>query len=64
MTVKDIVIEYLRAHKFDGLFYTDGDCACKIDDLFPCQEGADKCEAGCFADTKNNDEEFRIEPKP
>jgi len=34
MTTKEIVIDYLKANGFDGL-YSD-DCGCSISDLMPC----------------------------
>ncbi len=48
MTVKEIVIEYLKKHGFDGLV-TDEGCGCDIADIAPC--GGDlfniiKCEPG------------------
>jgi hypothetical protein len=46
-TVVAIVEEYLKAHGFDGLWSFDGECACKVGDLFPCEsEGIERCEAG------------------
>lgn len=36
MTIKEIVAGYLRINKYDGL-YDPGECACKIDDLAPCE---------------------------
>ncbi len=45
MNVKEIVIEYLKSHGYDGLY--DGyDCGCKVDDLMPCDSCPDLCEAG------------------
>jgi hypothetical protein len=37
MNVKEIVIEYLKANKYDGLSDGDG-CGCGIDDLMKCGE--------------------------
>ena len=34
-TVKEIITDYLKANKFDGLFI-DGLCRCEIDDLEQC----------------------------
>lgn len=45
MTCKDIIRDYLIAHGFDGLFDTDGECACLRDDLAPCD--LDNCFSHC-----------------
>lgn len=43
MTVKEIVIEYLKENGYDGL--CNNSCGCGIDDLFPCSfENTDICE--------------------
>ncbi len=48
MTVKDIVIAYLVAHGYDGL-YSSGECGCKTDDLMPCLHDAiGDCRPGYF----------------
>lgn len=44
-TVKDVLKEYLIVNGFDGVFH-DGDCACKADDLFPCDCSGADCEPG------------------
>lgn len=44
MTVKEIVKEYLKVNGFTGL-HSDG-CGCTVDDLAPCGEIIDDCEAG------------------
>jgi hypothetical protein len=36
MTLLDILREGLVAHGFDGLYNVDGECACKLNDLCPC----------------------------
>lgn len=43
MNVRDIVIEYLKKHGYDGLT-NDEECGCGIDDLFPCEACPDRCE--------------------
>jgi len=47
MTVRDILIEWLKAHKCDGL--CTWDCGCGIDDLVPC----DSCNVDCNAARKS-----------
>ena len=42
MTVKDIVIKYLKDNGFDGLCYED--CGCDIDDLAPCWNNYEDCQ--------------------
>jgi len=44
MTVKEIVAEYLKQNGFGGL-HGECDCGCFLDDLIPCGEGCDTCEA-------------------
>ena len=45
--VKAITIEYLKKHKFDGLFSSGGECACLINDIFCCgAEGVEDCKPG------------------
>jgi hypothetical protein len=50
MTVKEIVIKYLKDNGYDGL-YSD-DCGCMIDDLIPCSGygSMDMCELGVKKD--------------
>ncbi len=44
MTVEEIVIEYLKANGFDGLY--NDDCGCFLDDLIPCSECCSNCQPG------------------
>ena len=45
MTVKEIVLEYLKEHGYDGLSYPDFGCNCGADDLAPCGElDPDSCQ--------------------
>lgn len=46
MNVNDIVAEYLRANKYDGLCLPEHGCACLLDDLAPCGEMSEKCRPG------------------
>lgn len=45
MNVHDIIERYLRENGFDGLYYA-GECACSVDDLAPCGNINENCEAG------------------
>jgi len=46
MTVKEIVLEYLKAQRFDGLCNVH-DCGCAIDDLMPCcNDSIEHCQPG------------------
>lgn len=46
MNVIDIVAEYLRDNKYDGLCLPEHGCACLIKDLAPCGEMSEKCRPG------------------
>lgn len=46
MTVKEIIVKYLKENGYDGLFEPDGECGCRIDDLIPCSELNEHCETG------------------
>lgn len=54
MKVKQIIIDYLKENKFDGL-HKCGECGCKIDDLIPCDADCSICEPGYL---NHGDEEF------
>jgi len=45
MAVKNIVVEWLKAHECDGLCHTDCECGCALDDFFPCGEPGFECVA-------------------
>ena len=59
-TVKEIVKKYLEDNKFDGLF-SDGECACIIDDLAPCDGICFECEAG-YKHEGDSEYDFYIKP--
>lgn len=44
MSVKDMVVECLDCHGFDGL-YNEAGCGCMLEDLAPCDEMSQNCEA-------------------
>ena len=48
LTVKEIIEEYLKANRYDGLYLEIGEenCGCGLDDLWPCEDGPNpNCEA-------------------
>lgn len=46
-TAEEIIMAYLVANGFDGLYNRDGECACEVADLFPCgSAGVRWCRAG------------------
>jgi hypothetical protein len=60
MNIEDIVRLYLVDHGFDGLFNTDGECACLLGDLFPCSGDTCNiltCEAGYKRDATGEEKE-------
>jgi len=46
MTVKEIIVKYLKENGYDGLRHPDGECGCEINDLGPCDGTLDNCEPG------------------
>ena len=47
MNVKQITEQYLIANGYDGLGEVNGECACEVGDLMPCQsEDVMRCRAG------------------
>lgn len=64
MNVKEIIKKYLQENFFDGL-YCPGECACELDDLFPCGEGdLVHCQPGYRGPCDCGDHDFHIGPKP
>jgi hypothetical protein len=58
MNVKRIVLAYLEANGFDGLFHDHGDgCACLLADLMSCEEAMERCEPGYKGPCDCSDEE-------
>ena len=45
MTVREIVIDWLKAHGSDGLRHCDCECGCHLDDFTPCDEPGFDCVA-------------------
>ena len=45
-TLREITVDWLETHGYDGLYSEDGDCACQLSDLMPCGEPGVGCSAG------------------
>lgn len=43
--MRTIMVDWLIRHNYDGLWH-DHDCACKVDDLMPCDEPLPECMPG------------------
>ena len=61
-TVKEIIINLLKHNEFDGL-YSPGECACKIDDLFPCCSDFKDCIPGYESIDTTGEYDYLIGPK-
>ena len=46
MDLIEIVLDYLKKNGFDGLFNTESECGCQIDELMPCGEPGIECTPG------------------
>jgi hypothetical protein len=44
MTAKEIILDYLKNNKFDGLVCPHIQCGCGIDDFMPCDENWSDCQ--------------------
>lgn len=42
----DIIANYLRKNKFDGLVSGGGECGCELSDLWPCENMQSDCRPG------------------
>ncbi len=63
MNVRGIIQQYLKDNGYDGLFYP-GECACKVDDLIPCNADCYMdCEPGYVTPCNCGDHDFHIGPK-
>lgn len=63
MTVRDIVLEYLRSHYYDGLFFDEMDCDCILCDLMPCGGAIVGCRPGVKVLHDDGDWHVEAEPK-
>jgi hypothetical protein len=60
MNVKAIIIEYLKAHGYDGLYSPDMECACHMENLCPCEDSIDQCEPGYSGPDPSGESDYRI----
>jgi hypothetical protein len=61
-TVIEIVKAYLEENGFDGL-YAEDECGCKKDDLAPCGELGESCNAGYLQKDIEEGLDWSIGPK-
>jgi len=52
---------WLKRRGFDGLYFP-GECACKVDDLYPCGERCD-CKPGVLKPCDCGEHDWHIGPK-
>ena len=60
MNVIGIVGHFLHSQGYDGLYNTDGECACEIGDLCPCDEMFAACKPGYRGPDPTGDCNFMI----
>lgn len=46
MDVREIIQQYLQNCGYDGLYNSEGECACEIGDIAPCESLSLDCKAG------------------
>lgn len=62
MNVKEIIKAWLKEHKYEGLFNSDIECGCKLDDFMPCGEMRHDCEAGYIQPGSHDGFDFMTGP--
>lgn len=65
--LQPLVLQALDRGSFDGLYNEDIDCACKLDDLMPCDAPCMECRPGYLQpltreERVDEDLDFRIGP--
>ena len=58
--VINIVEKFLVANHFDGLWNSEGECACRVGDLAPCSELEADCAAGYLAPCDCSEHDWHI----
>jgi hypothetical protein len=56
----------LRLAGYDGLYFQAGECACKVDDLYPCGERQEDCRPGVLGPCPSDcgDHDWHIVKRP
>lgn len=63
MNIKEIVENWLKKHKYDGLYNPNIECGCFLDDLMPCNEVCSDCESGYKKPDPTGEYDWLIGPK-
>jgi len=58
MKIKDILIDWLKSHNYDGLCNQEINCGCGLDDFMPCDEIGVECEPAKKEIAIEDDEEY------
>jgi hypothetical protein len=63
MDVIDIIREYLEKNGYDGLYNSDLECGCEVDDLAPCDNVGHDCAAGYKYPCVCGDHDYDVGPE-
>jgi len=66
-TVIELVKKHMEDNGFEGLLQEDGECACKLDDLVPCDQNPMYCKFGYVTRDPSGEFDFLVttkKPKP
>ena len=58
MKIKEILIDWLKSHCYEGLCNQEIDCGCGLDDFMPCDEVDKECEPAMKKIAKEDDDEY------
>lgn len=66
MNLEELTQKALKREGYDGLYNIDGECACKTDDLFPCECPSRECRPGyltpCDGSCETGNCNYHIQP--
>ena len=63
MNVFRIIKQWLKAHKYDGLYNADGECACEVNGLCPCGEDMGLCKPGYRVECNCGEHDWHIQAR-